>query len=66
LEDIAAHPGTIPPSVGSVHVGDVLYADIVGRASLPTVHGPLRAELQMPATRLWHEMKVVAGLEAAR
>jgi hypothetical protein len=33
---------------------------------MPPVPDPLRAELQMPSIRLWHEMKVIAGLEAPR
>ena len=66
LPDIAAHPDTIPPTVGAIDVHGVSYADIVSGASMPPVPDPLRAELQMPSLRLWHEMKVTAGLETPR
>jgi hypothetical protein len=66
LADIAAHPDIIPRTVGAIDVNGVSYADVVARASMPPVPDPLRAELQMPSIRLWHEMKVIAGLEAPR
>jgi hypothetical protein len=66
LADIAARPDIIPTTVGAIDVNGVSYADVVARASMPPVPDPLRAELQMPSIRLWHEMKVIAGLEAPR
>jgi hypothetical protein len=66
LADIAAHPDIIPRTVGAIDINGVSYADVVARASMPPVPNPLRAELQMPSLRLWHEMKVAAGLETPR
>jgi hypothetical protein len=66
LADIAAQPDIIPRTAGAIDVDGVPYADVVARASMPPVPDPLRAELQMPSIRLWHEMKVMAGLEAPR
>lgn len=67
MADLKNRPNLVPASMrsGAVEEG-VAYRDILTRALMPAVPDPLRAELQMPSTRLWHEMKVALRLELPR
>ena len=63
LGDLYGRPQLVPPDVASLDIGGVRYADLVSRLTMPAVPHPLRAELQMPSRRLWHELKATAGIE---
>ena len=63
MEDLAHNRELVPASVRSLDVDGVTYAEIVTNASMPPVPHPLRAELQMPLPRLWHEVKAAVGIE---
>lgn len=63
LEDLAGHPELVPDASRSISVEGVSYGEIVTHASMPPIPHPLRAELQMPWPRVWHEMKATVGLE---
>lgn len=65
LEDVAGQPDLVPEPARSRDVAGLRYADLVTRVSMPAVPDPLRAELQMPAARLWHEMKRAARIESS-
>lgn len=62
LDEIHGHPEMVPAGVRAIRVGDVPYADFVTRARMPPIPQPLRAELQMPSARLWHELKAALRL----
>jgi hypothetical protein len=68
MDDIGGHPELVPASAGSIEItnaGTVAsYKAIVTNASMPAVPSPLRAELQMPAARLWHQLRVAVHLES--
>ena len=64
MEDLAGHRELVPDAVRSIDIGGTSYSDIVTHASSPPVPQPLRAELQMPLPRVWHEIKAAAGLES--
>lgn len=64
LEELRGHPELVPQRVHGLSIGDTPYADFITRVTMPAVSDPLRAELQMPAARLWHELKSVTGLSA--
>ena len=66
MADLKDRPNLVPASMRSVAVDGVAYGDILSRALMPAVPDPLRAELQMPSTRLWYEMKVALRLELPR
>lgn len=59
MADLKGHSELVPALAQSTDVGGVPYAEVVTTASLPPVPDPLRAEMQMPSARLWHELKVV-------
>jgi hypothetical protein len=63
LDDLRNHPELIPEDVRQLDVRGRKYGDIVPGLTMPAVPHPLRAELQMPSVRLWHELKHSAGLE---
>ena len=65
LDDLAAHPESIPPSLRTLTVDGVRYTDLITHAAMPSVPHPLRAELQMPSVRLWHELKAAAHFESS-
>lgn len=64
MNDLRGHRELVPPSVRSIDVAGVRYEDIVTGASMPLVPNPLRAELQMPSVRLWHQLKVAVRLKS--
>jgi hypothetical protein len=65
LDELSGHAELVPVAVRLLEIEDVPYADIVTRAPMPVVPHPLRAELQMPLPRVWHEMKAAVGFEPA-
>jgi hypothetical protein len=63
LDDVRTYPVLIPVSLRSLPAGDASYADAMARAAMPSVPHPLRADLQMPFPRLWHELRAAVHLE---
>jgi hypothetical protein len=63
LDDIHADPALIPAEVRALPVGAQTYSDVMAHAAMPSVPHPLRAELQMPMPRLWHELRAAVHLE---
>ncbi len=63
LDDLRRQPECVPASLRDVVIGTITYGDRLARATMPQIPDPLRAELQMPVVRLWHEMKVALHLE---
>lgn len=63
IDDVVQHPESVPASARTIMISGVPYVDLVTRASLPPVPQPLRAELQMPLSRLWHETRTATGFE---
>lgn len=63
LEELREAPDMVPLPLRDLMVGTVSYGDRLKRATLPEVPDPLRAELQMPGARLWHEVKALLHLE---
>ncbi len=64
LADIGRQPDLIPATVSAVMLDGVSYRDVVSRAPMPAIPEPLRAELQMPLPRVWHELKTAIGVES--
>lgn len=63
LEELAADPGLVSSVAGSLAIGGVPYDRLLRGMRTPTPPRPLRAELQMPWPRLWHETKVTLRIE---
>lgn len=64
LADIGRQPDLIPEAVASSMLDGASYRDVVSRAPMPAIPEPLRAELQMPLPRVWHELKTAIGVES--
>ena len=62
MDDLKGHPELVPTSARSLDVDGVPYGEFVTKASMPVAPSPLRAELQMPFTRLWYEVKRAVGV----
>lgn len=62
MADISGRPELVPEPARSIEVAGVPYEAIVTNASMPLVPSPLRAELQMPWARLWHQLKIATRL----
>ena len=65
-EELAAHPGLLPAAARALKVGATRYADVFVGLRTPSIPNPLRAELQMPGLRLWHETLRAVGLRHDR
>lgn len=66
LEDVRVQPDIVPESLAALTSEDgTPYRDILVRGAMPPVPSPLRAELQMPSRRLWHELKATVGLDSS-
>jgi hypothetical protein len=63
LADVRGDPALIPAELRALPVGARTYSDVMARAAMPSVPHPLRAELQMPMPRLWHELRAAVHLE---
>ena len=63
MDDLRGHEELVPDSVRDLQIDGVSYLDIATHAAMPPIPHPLRAELQMPLPRMWHEMKSAVGLE---
>jgi hypothetical protein len=59
--DVEANHVVVPEGARHMVVGTTPYLQILARVRLPPIPDPLRAELQMPALRIWHQMKQTAG-----
>jgi hypothetical protein len=63
LAEVAADPRLIPAPARALTLDGIPYSDLMARAAMPSVPHPLRAELQMPLPRLWHELRAAVHLE---
>lgn len=63
LEEIRQAPDAVPAARRDLMIGTISYGERLKRAAMPEVPDPLRAELQMPGARLWHEVKALLHLE---
>ena len=64
IEELAGHPDLVPEAARPIVVDGVPYQEIVTHLSMPPIPQPLRAELQMPLPRIWHEVKAAARFES--
>jgi hypothetical protein len=62
VEDLVGTRELVRASAGSLNVGDTPYERYFMDLRLPEIPQPLRAELQMPIARLWHEVRSGVGL----
>ena len=63
VEDLAANRALLPPEAGTLTIGATPYTRILHQLRMPPVPRPLRAELQMPWPRLWHQTQRAVGRE---
>ena len=63
-EDLAANRAVRPSAAGTLTIGATPYTRILNQLRTPAIPRPLRAELQMPGSRLWYETKRAIGLES--
>jgi hypothetical protein len=63
FDEVQHHPELIPAAAATIDLGGLTYSDLMKRLAAPPVPHPLRAELQMPVPRLWHELKATVGIE---
>jgi hypothetical protein len=64
LADVQAGRARVPEPVAAIDIGGMPYASVIAALPAPEIPDPLRAELQMPGRRLWHEVKVAVGVES--
>ena len=62
-EDLAARRVPLPDAAASIRIRSTPYATVLNELRMPPIPRPLRAELQMPWPRIWHETKRAAGVE---
>lgn len=65
LRQLAANPTLVAIRAGDVKLGGIPYARFFERFVAPQIPKPLRAELQMPGPRLWHEAGQILSRSAA-
>ena len=56
LDDLRGHAELVPERVRTLELQGISYVDFMTRAPMPPIPRPLRAELQMPSTRLRYEL----------
>ncbi len=64
LDDVRADPRLVPETIRTLDMNGTPYGELMKRLPTPAVPHPLRAELQMPGRRVWHELKAALHLEA--
>lgn len=65
LDEAAAHPELLPVGARAIAASGVPYSDLMTQVVMPSVPRPLRAEMQMPSARLWHELLTAAHLRSS-
>ncbi len=62
LDAVRTTPSLVPDALRALTVDGASYVEVLAGASMPPVPDVLRAEMQMPMPRLWHEFQAVLGL----
>jgi len=62
VEELAAQPELVAATAGDLRPGGLAYHAYVAAVVPLEIPDPLRAELQMPGVRLWHETRRALGL----
>ena len=57
--EIAADPGLVTATAGALRLGGIPYVQYFSNFTSPPIPRPLRAELQMPWPRFWHEAQQI-------
>jgi hypothetical protein len=63
LDEVRGNPALVPDSLAGRDLEGTRYIDVITHVQTPETPRPLRAELQMPGPRVWHELRVAAGIE---
>lgn len=60
--ELQSTPSMVPAAIRDQPIDGRAYEEVLASATMPPIPRPLRAQLQMPLPRVWHEFKAVLGL----
>lgn len=63
VDDFAANRVVMPAAARSLMMRSTPYSRVFDQLRMPPIPRPLRAELQMPSRRLWHQARIALRLE---